>query len=430
MKKLQLLLGLLIFTTCLSAQYSVIDSRGLGARAAGMAYAFNAVADDATAIASNPAGITQLKRPELSFAGTLYKEGNDYANLENDAKSYYSEGPPYSSLDYLSFIYPVSINNRNLVFGISYQIHMNNCWNLTRTYNSSSRSENSQGNTTVNSASFSTGYSLNDFISLGITFNKYFSLGNSAAWNYAYEASDYTYYFQREEEYSFSGFNMTMGALIDFSSMNIPLKLAARVNSPLNLKNDYSSHRDYHYEYPSEDYYHIKTKDGFQISHIPWILGTGVSYRIGDYFTIAADYDLKPFKDDEVTDEYQLYDDFNYDPPMDSLVKTSYDLVQSNENLNELRVGMEYILHPGFGLIPVRVGWKNNPTEIANMDENGDPTEMVRGKSINAGFGYITKYFSLDAAYEYYTHNHTRVNSFDKDYTLHLFTLSVIIYLK
>ncbi|HEX3135666.1 MAG TPA: hypothetical protein VHX44_19040, partial [Planctomycetota bacterium] len=42
---------------------------GAGARALGMGGAFTAVADDATANTWNPAGMTQLERPEASISG-------------------------------------------------------------------------------------------------------------------------------------------------------------------------------------------------------------------------------------------------------------------------------------------------------------------------------------------------------------------------
>src|SRR5262252_10345012 len=50
-----------------SAQVGVSFNRtGSGARAAGMANAFVAVSDDGTAASWNPAGLAQLRKPELS----------------------------------------------------------------------------------------------------------------------------------------------------------------------------------------------------------------------------------------------------------------------------------------------------------------------------------------------------------------------------
>ena len=49
------------------AQDPVLTRAGSGARAAGMANAFVAVSDDGTAASWNPAGLAQLRKPELSL---------------------------------------------------------------------------------------------------------------------------------------------------------------------------------------------------------------------------------------------------------------------------------------------------------------------------------------------------------------------------
>lgn len=52
---------------CLHSAFAGFEQRQLGARGAGLASAFVAVADDAWAIGSNPGGLVQIHRNELSF---------------------------------------------------------------------------------------------------------------------------------------------------------------------------------------------------------------------------------------------------------------------------------------------------------------------------------------------------------------------------
>jgi long-subunit fatty acid transport protein len=104
--------------------------------------------------------------------------------------------------------------------------------------------------------------------------------------------------------------------------------------------------------------------------------------------------------------------------------------VPSNDNLNQFRIGAEYILHPEFALIPVRIGWKNNPTNVANYDINGIPTSQVFASSFNAGFGLISKNFSIDFAYEYYGLENSRVDTERTEHTLHSMILSIIVYIR
>ena len=60
---------------------------GSGARAVGMGGAFIAVADDATAASWNPAGLTQLKKPEISFAYSYFRRRDDFSSRQHPETS-------------------------------------------------------------------------------------------------------------------------------------------------------------------------------------------------------------------------------------------------------------------------------------------------------------------------------------------------------
>jgi long-subunit fatty acid transport protein len=95
---------------------------GSGARAAGMANAFVAIADDATAAAWNPAGLVQLERPELSIAGEALWTRDSMASgrhPELDGEHPFSD----AALNFLSAVYPIPrpILGRNVVLSLSYQ---------------------------------------------------------------------------------------------------------------------------------------------------------------------------------------------------------------------------------------------------------------------------------------------------------------------
>jgi long-subunit fatty acid transport protein len=95
---------------------------GSGARAAGMANAFVAIADDATAASWNPAGLIQLERPELSIVGAwnLVDDAFD-ASLHPEVASYHDIRA--EELNYLSFVYPVpfAVAGRPVTLALSYQ---------------------------------------------------------------------------------------------------------------------------------------------------------------------------------------------------------------------------------------------------------------------------------------------------------------------
>lgn len=95
---------------------------GAGARAAGMANAFVAIADDASAASWNPAGLVQLERPEISVVTEYLSTRNDYRSSvhpEMDALHAFDE----PSFNFLSFVYPIPrpLWGRNAVLALSYQ---------------------------------------------------------------------------------------------------------------------------------------------------------------------------------------------------------------------------------------------------------------------------------------------------------------------
>ncbi len=95
---------------------------GSGARAAGMADAFVAIADDATAASWNPAGLVQLERPELSIVGAYNGLVEDFrADWHDEVDSRHSDDN--LDLNFLSFTYPFPalILGRNSSVGLYYQ---------------------------------------------------------------------------------------------------------------------------------------------------------------------------------------------------------------------------------------------------------------------------------------------------------------------
>jgi long-subunit fatty acid transport protein len=96
---------------------------GSGARAAGMANAFVAIADDATAAAWNPAGLVQLELPEISVVGSfnsIFEELSASAHPEVDRWLNSQE----ANLNFLSVTYPLPTRllfGRNASVGLYFQ---------------------------------------------------------------------------------------------------------------------------------------------------------------------------------------------------------------------------------------------------------------------------------------------------------------------
>lgn len=95
---------------------------GAGARPAGMANAFVAIADDASAASWNPAGLVQLERPEVSIVGEFWSTRDDFrSNVQPEIGGMHAFDD--TSLNFLSFVYPIPrpMWGRNAVLSLSYQ---------------------------------------------------------------------------------------------------------------------------------------------------------------------------------------------------------------------------------------------------------------------------------------------------------------------
>lgn len=95
---------------------------GAGARPAGMANAFIAIADDASAASWNPAGLVQLERPEFSLVMESFwaRDGFTSSTQPEIDGAHAFDG---QSLNFMSFVYPVRrpVWGRNVVLALSYQ---------------------------------------------------------------------------------------------------------------------------------------------------------------------------------------------------------------------------------------------------------------------------------------------------------------------
>lgn len=96
-----------------------------GARSLGMGGAFLGLADDASAAEANPAGLTILRKPEVSLEARNYQEqqifttSGTFPNIGRTAFSHYSKA---AEITFASFVYP----HKNWVIGGYYHVPLRN----------------------------------------------------------------------------------------------------------------------------------------------------------------------------------------------------------------------------------------------------------------------------------------------------------------
>ena len=115
------ILLLLVGASGAFAQVGLVFNRtGSGARAAGMANAFIAISDDGSAASWNPAGLAQLRKPELSLVSTTagHRLRNEGFRAPDDLSTFTPALSSYRNtyLDFASLAAPVTLWGKPVTF--------------------------------------------------------------------------------------------------------------------------------------------------------------------------------------------------------------------------------------------------------------------------------------------------------------------------
>lgn len=394
---MRLKLFVVIFIISVATIYAQLDINlgpdwnltGVGARAEGMGGAFIGVADDATALSWNPAGLSQLEKPEVSIAGRGLAESYE-AKFAYGSETYDDN---HGILNFVSGVYPLEISGKQFVTALAIQRQLD----LYSYYHEEYKEEDGNDYYNYFYETFSEGGASTISISIAHRLASIFSAGFAAnLWvGEAYrETNDEvdeidgssTYYWQYYDEstWTFSGFNFVIGTMLDFNYLSnpIPLKIGFCVKTPFSLDVEESfSLEEYSDDNGTITEYYPEEETSSQSLEMPLMLGIGAAYRIGDNLTLALDMESRKFGETELKENYE------------ELTGNEEEL--ENQDLNQLRFGGEYLLTElwDFAVIPIRVGAQTNPTLFTDQDD-----EQVVGNAISLGTGLITDRYSLDLA--------------------------------
>ncbi|MCD4796841.1 MAG: outer membrane protein transport protein [Candidatus Cloacimonetes bacterium] len=403
---------------------------GVGARAAGMGGAFIGVADDATAISWNPAGLTQLDEPEASVVARGLVEKYE-VDFDYCIETYEDE---HAILNFLSGVYPFEFSGKQFVaaLAVQRQLDLYSYYHEEDLYEDAFESNEyicetlSEGG--ASTITLGLANRLASILSLGVAANlwvgeAYFeskdmveidSVGYYYYWDY-YDRSDLT----------FSGVNFVCGAMLDFnySSNPFPLKIGLVMKTPFDLTVDeeflleeYTDDNGSIYE-PEP----VESSDSY-ILGMPLMYGFGASYRFGDNLTLAVDMESRKYGETNLKEDYADLIGLDLEEE-DELI------IIENQDLNQFRFGGEYLFTElwDFAVIPLRIGIQTYPTLF--MDNND---EQVVGAAFSLGTGLITDQYSLDISFKNTEFEIEYGESDDEGFiytkTLNTLTLSCIYY--
>ena len=386
MKKIVFIILVVLLAVTLNARWNIT---GAGARAAGMGGAFIGVADDATAVVWNPAGLTQLYRPEASIVSKYNSTKSELGNWDNVKNNFV--------LEFVSAAYPFM--NGKMVAAVAYQRPID----LYTDFKTDYTTIDDKGG--ADTFTFGLAYRILSFVSAGISTNLWF--GNLEHdyryYEYAYDTywdEWYSYEYTYEYEQTFSGFNMVFGGMVDFNNLKnpIPLKLGITYRTAFDLEAEEDGFVTEETIWELGDYFYDEWETGGTVKNeMPSMLGFGASYRLGDNFTLALDYETRAYGDSNIN--------------------------AHEEDLKQFRVGAEYLFVTDFAVIPLRAGYQSVPTLMTDINE--DP---IIGSGFSFGTGLIFERFAFDTAFTMAANENDRGDSGIQDNTYTKFIFSGILY--
>jgi len=347
---------------------------GSGARAVGMGGAFIAVADDATAASWNPAGLTQLKKPEISFAYSYFKRRDDFHSSKHPETSGIQKDSS-TDLNYLSIAYPFELFERNMTVSLNYQLLYEFDRDIKTSIKSKNIAQSAMSNQKIkfrqtgNLRALSPAYAIDitpDF-SLGFTFNiwtdkLFWSNGwtsDTTVYRKAYQGgmlnSRGTIAFiskttDHDRYYGFSGFNMNIGFLWDINSF---VTFGGVVKTPFTADMKHERVTTYTGKTPGIPFSRTRKqlKEDVDLD-MPISYGLGLALRFSDKFTASFDVYRTEW------DHFRLKDgNGNYTNPITGKSNHESDV----DSTTQVRLGAEYLFIFTRTVIPLRCGLFYDP---------------------------------------------------------------------
>lgn len=410
-----------------------LEFLGTGARARAMGGAFVGIADDASALTWNPAGLIQISKAQASISGAVLR-----LKTENDIK-FQTSSVASPALDYTkdllnlsagSFVAPVRIKGHPFVAAVNYQRVIDD--NDASVDNSSMIYLEGTGDyyflgiadqimemrTTRNLHSFQLGFGTGLYgdLSIGMSANILFGGGNSEY--YAAFADTVPYYFGTQviDTLAVRGISRVqdqpstkgLGLVGSLMYRTEKIRIGAVIRTPFELSTEHDLKRADSLYYKSitvagpgtsgsarPTLYTGKTK-----IEVPLTLGFGGSVQVTPKFMVSGDIEIRstssskyfvraeepPTTSDEAINSFTLPTSIYFnDSTESSYYDASGDLIEiynefelGYESSMQVRLGAEYMLATSIGTIPLRGGIRF--TQLPYRDVSGvtrDPYMQV-----------------------------------------------------
>lgn len=428
-----LMMAMMVFSFCQTPVLALLNERIMaeiqlnsitpGARATAMGGAFIGLADDATAVESNPAGLIALTEPEISFemksfeytTEAIYKNDKPKGDMMTKEFENYVNSPSFMSL-----IFPVVYADKNISFAI-YRHEQINYKSAFRTDKLPIYPDKGEG-WVFSPIDASIDLSVTSFgVAATVELMDTFSMAVSPKWSIAN---------MRSHTFNFDGDPSTRGvSATDFSPGQIQnetriddkdgafsgnIGILWKVHPKFSIGAVYKrgpefaltevyEGKDFWYGFYSvrpegDAEYYANIKDQYfafdTTLKVPDSFGIGGAYRPNQNFTVTLDTVYIQYKD--LLENFQ---EMHKDGP-----SSDSDNEYLVDNATEFHVGMEYLIPLENKLLALRTGIYNDPDHAIRVDkpESGGHYLFLGGKDqihITGGIGLTySERFQVDIA--------------------------------
>jgi long-subunit fatty acid transport protein len=390
----QVPLGLLISQQSRTA----FTIQGAGARAEGIGGAFTAVADDATAVSFNPAGLGQLLQPEVSLVGMSYRrEFQNYHFISTD------QTPALDLSDsllkdrrtlptFVSASVPTRLLGKNLVFQVSWQRLFDLGQDTTQTVQETDRSgqlpvkylaQRIQQKGQVDLWSAAVAYDLSPRLLIGASLNLW-----RGAWAFRSDSDEgfqplpsaTAEYTRIQEDDRMRGSNWNLGLLWRSEQLNVGVVYRSDFSAPFSTTMKSQSN-------VPENQLPASFSASYQLRW-PETLGVGLAYRPHQQLLLALDWTRTRWSQASFLPRGGSLDNLNF---FDLRAETR------TADTETVRLGAEWLLFAGNTLIPLRAGLFREPqpaTDALSLENR-----VFRGFTL--GIGCKVRALSFDLAYKF-----------------------------
>jgi long-subunit fatty acid transport protein len=374
---------------------------GSGARAFGMGGAFLARADDATAASWNPAGLSYLRRPEISVVGVHDGIDTDEVKSNGALEQRRSAG---SAPDLMAFAYPFSFGSVSGSAQVSFQRALSFAAHRTIEAVETTRIIDSEGGFDV--LALGSGVSVSRTFRAGATLNRWLHGYKQTLERQAGRQSLQT------TDLRLAGWNLNVGAIWSpFEGFNVGAVGKTPFTANLRLsreRTDFNPPRG-----PT-------TQNAFASDDVrldfPGAVGFGVSWRPRSQLTVSTDYTRTFWSKGRIRNFFTL-------PPTPTTATTppvpsapddffptlSYPSFSTDEShqqdTEQIRVGMEYVFIRERFKWPVRAGYFSDRQILTAADGNAP-----RFNGVTVGAGVVIGPLLFDVAFLYESGDFTERN--------------------